>query len=387
MQIFYVTNSRLPTEKAHGLATMKLSEAFAKEGIKVKIFAPWRFNKIKSDPFKYYNVEKIFEIKKIPSIDFLPLKIFDSLAFYIQLFSFSFFVTLYLLLRHFHSLKNIIFFSHDHMPLFFLSFFAPNIFYDIHDFPTKNIFYRRVLKKSTGISVQTNWKIEELNRHFNIPNSKIIYWPNGTDVDYFAQSINRDFARQKLFLDLNKNIIIYTGHLYNWKGVDILAESAKQFDKNILFVFVGGTEKDVKRFRNKNKEIKNIIIIGHRPHEEILFWLKSADVLILPNTAKEDISKFYTSPMKLFEYMASGRPIIASRVPSITEILTDKNAVLVEPDNPDALAEGIKFLLDNPKIAFHLAKLAQEKSRQYTWSNRAQKILSFIKTICKIGEF
>lgn len=120
-------------------------------------------------------------------------------------------------------------------------------------------------------------------------------------------------------------------------------------------------------------------MVGHRPHQEIPYWLKAADVLVLPNSAKEKISRFYTSPLKLFEYMASGTPIVASDLPSIREVLNEKNAVLVKPDSPEFLTAGIMKVLENPYLSDKISKQAFQDVQNYTWEKRAEKILRFIK--------
>jgi glycosyltransferase involved in cell wall biosynthesis len=101
-------------------------------------------------------------------------------------------------------------------------------------------------------------------------------------------------------------------------------------------------------------------------------WQKAADVLVLPNTAKEEISARYTSPMKLFEYMASGTPVVASRLPSIVELTGEQRATLVEPDDPQALASGIKSVLagGEARSAHALAWV-----RDHAWQERAVRIL------------
>ncbi len=119
-------------------------------------------------------------------------------------------------------------------------------------------------------------------------------------------------------------------------------------------------------------------MVGAKPHDEIPLWLRAADVLILPNTANEDISKYYTSPMKLFEYMASGTPIVASALPSIREILNENNAVLVESDNPEKLAEGIKKVLADAELAKKISKQAFADVQNRTWGKRAEEILEFV---------
>ena len=121
------------------------------------------------------------------------------------------------------------------------------------------------------------------------------------------------------------------------------------------------------------------MIIGYRSHSEIPYWLKAADVLVLPNSGKEEISKYWTSPIKMFEYMASKRPIMASDLPSIREILNEGNAILVQPDNPQGLAEGIRKVLENKNLAEKISARAFDDVKQHTWAKRAEKILDFIK--------
>ena len=174
---------------------------------------------------------------------------------------------------------------------------------------------------------------------------------------------------------MDKKIILYTGHLYKWKGVDTLLKVAQDFQfPNALFVFVGGTKEDIKSFKEKAKNLDNVMIVGHKLYTEIPYWLKAADVLVLPNSGRQDISKHWTSPLKVFEYMASRRPIVASDLPSIREILNEENAILVEPDNPQALSSGILEALKNKQLSDKISSRAFEDVKQYSWDKRAEKI-------------
>ncbi|MCG2808867.1 MAG: glycosyltransferase, partial [Candidatus Portnoybacteria bacterium] len=125
----------------------------------------------------------------------------------------------------------------------------------------------------------------------------------------------------------------------------------------------------------------NILILGHRPYSEIPYYLKAADVLVLPNSGKEEISKSWTSPMKMFEYMASQRPIVASDLISLREILNENNAVLVEPDNSRALAEGIMSALKKDDFSAKILIEAWQNVQKYTWTERVKNILLFIKPL------
>jgi glycosyltransferase involved in cell wall biosynthesis len=176
-------------------------------------------------------------------------------------------------------------------------------------------------------------------------------------------------------------MVLYTGHLYSWKGVDTLARAAEILRLRTSVYFVGGTSKDVARFKKEFGNIANLHIMGHRSHKEIPIWQKAADVVVLPNTAREDISKYYTSPMKLFEYMASRRPIVATDIPSIREIVDDSRAIMVKPDDPESMARGIIEALENQELTDRITDAAYHSVALHTWGKRAQRILDFVGKI------
>jgi glycosyltransferase involved in cell wall biosynthesis len=213
---------------------------------------------------------------------------------------------------------------------------------------------------------------------FGVRKEKIIVERNAVDIKEFNISITKKEARIKLDLPIEKYIVVYTGHLYSWKGVDTLAEAAQKLSAEYLVVFVGGTEKDVKYFKEIHANDPHILIVGHKKHHEIPLWQRAADVLALPNTAKENISKYYTSPMKLFEYMASGTPIVVSHLPSLMELLNEENAVFFEPDNSDDLSKKIIWILKNKEMAEGLASRAMVDVQRHSWGERAKRILMFI---------
>jgi len=220
-----------------------------------------------------------------------------------------------------------------------------------------------------------------LTDQLGVEANKIIVSPDGVDLDQFNISASQNDCQQKLNLPLDKKIILYTGHLFAWKGVYVLAQASKFLTNDELIVIVGGMEYDqnqVKKYIQEN-DLKNIILIKHQAPEKIPYYLKAADAVVLPNSGKKKISKLYTSPMKLFEYMAAKKPIVASDLSSIREVLNKNNSILVEPDDPQALALGVKKVMADSESAQILVDQAYNDVQQYSWLKRATKIIEFIK--------
>ncbi|MEK7598912.1 MAG: glycosyltransferase [Patescibacteria group bacterium] len=386
MKLLYIANARIPTEKAHGLQIMKMCESFSSleaenEKLEVELILPRRINPIKIDPFIYYGVNKSFKIKYLPVLD---LVCFGRLGFWIESLFFSYAALFYVLFQ-----KAEIIYGRDELPLYFLSFFSAkggkNIFFEAHQ-GRINVAARRLFKKAGGI-ITISRGLKDFYVKRGAKSEKIIVAPDAVDFAVFNVSFSKEECRRKLNLPLDKKIVLYTGHLYKWKGADTLLKAAKLFQipgsgfQEALFVFVGGTDKDISVFKEKSLESKNILIAGHRPYLEIPLWLKAVDILVLPNSGKEEISRRFTSPLKLFEYMASGTPIVASDLPSIREILNDNLCTFFKPDDPADLADKIKFAVENYESLKIKADSASELVKNYTWDKRAASIAGLISGI------
>ena len=118
----------------------------------------------------------------------------------------------------------------------------------------------------------------------------------------------------------------------------------------------------------------NILILGHKHHGEIPLYLKAADCAVLVGKKTERISDKYTSPLKMFEYMASGCPIVAQDLPSFREVLNENNSVIVQAESPQAMYEGIKIVTEDRDLADKISRKAKEDAQIYTWRKRAEKI-------------
>jgi glycosyltransferase involved in cell wall biosynthesis len=186
---------------------------------------------------------------------------------------------------------------------------------------------------------------------------------------------NRRFARPR---QSESPVVTYAGHLYPWKGVDVLLRALALLPK-VRGIIVGGhpAEGDLMRLQALASTLgiqDRVSFTGFVHRSEVAGLLEQADVLVIPHTATP-VSERYASPLKLFEYMAAGKPIVASDVSSIREVLRDgENACLVRSADPEALASGIANVLGDQQLAERIARSAFEEASAYTWARRAERL-------------
>ncbi len=381
MKIIYIANVRIPTEKAHGIQIMKMSEAFSSAGSDLELVLPSRLNTKEfslADPFAYYQVKEKFILKKIKCFD--PVFLLQAKAgVYIKWQSFFFITSLFFYLLFKKDRKNHVFYARDGKLLPLLQLFSGRTVWEAHDLPKNANYYLPYWLKCWKIIAITERLKSDLIA-LGVGAEKIFVAPDGVDLAAF-EKIKEDSStlRKRLNLPLNEKIIMYSGHFYQWKGAQVLAEAAKHLSAGEIIVFIGGTEKDISAFKEKYGHIKNILILGHKPHQEVPHYLKAADVLILPNLGEEKISRNYTSPLKMFEYMAAQKPIIASDLLSIREILNSGNAILTPPNDAEALAQAITAVLKNGSFSDKITKQAFSDVLKFTWIKRAENIITFLK--------
>lgn len=180
--------------------------------------------------------------------------------------------------------------------------------------------------------------------------------------------------------------ILYLGHLYPQKGVDVLIEALKYLPNRKLYIVGGNKKTNISRLKKLISRLgvsEQVVFAGCVPHSDIEKYFEGAGVAVIPikNTLGQ---RLFTSPMKLFEYMSARIPIVASDFPSMREILENGNtAVLVKPEDPKALAEAIEKLLTDREFAGRIAGKAYEKVKDFTWEKRAKNIIRFIEHIIK----
>jgi glycosyltransferase involved in cell wall biosynthesis len=226
-----------------------------------------------------------------------------------------------------------------------------------------------VWRRADGYATITQGLADELVERFGAREALAVV-PDGARVDATRSWAPRAAA--------SPAVVGYSGHLYPWKGVDLVLEALAELP-GVRGLIVGGhpKEPDVSRLQDRARQLglsSRVTFTGMVPPHEVAARLDAADVLVLPNPASA-VSTRYASPLKLFEYLAMGRPIVASNLPAFREVVRDReNALLFEPGNASSLAHAIREAIVDRSLSEAIARRAFETAHEYSWDRRAERL-------------
>lgn len=376
MKITYITQSPVPSSAANSVHVMKMAQALAKAGHAVTLLSP-EYKRQGAKPFitdlySHYNVDSVFKYKSIPFIKNRRLRQSSN----------DFFVKLFLLLTR----TQLVFTRNPDAALAGLSLGLPTIF-EWHDSPANAA--PKILQKFLKIIRHKNFVAmivisqalkDEIQNQFPLPADKIIAAHDGADIII-------PVPRPKLALS-DKIRIGYAGHLYQGRGLDIIGAAAKNLP-DYEFHIVGGNADDLLFWQAEISGTRNIIFHGQVPPSEIPGYLASFDILLSPYQRKVAVSSgsgvassgntaSWMSPLKIFEYMASGKPIICSDLPVLKEVLRNQdNCLLCPPDDIQAWTSAINKLAEDKQLSDRLAENAfHDLKENYTWDARVKNIFA-----------
>jgi len=387
MNLIYIANVRMPTEKAHGHQIMKMGEVFVDAGATVELIVPNRFNPEydSTTPFDYYKIKNNFKIKKLKAIDPYFLLRWPA-GLYIKVQSAFFIFSLFWHFLFKRRKKDNIFYTRDEYLLPFLTMISKKVVWEVHALPSNLGRYGRVLPKCHKIVVLTQ-AIKDQLKEFDISEDKILVSPDAVDLTIFDIEMTKDEARKRLGLPQDKFILGYTGS-FKTKGMDKgIADIFKALNKikdnsKVVFVAVGGNEIETKFYRDLAKEedvSKMVLFFKKVTQSELAIYQKAFDVLMMPFPDKLHY-RLYMSPLKMFEYMAAKRPILATDLPAIREVLDHTCAYLAHPDDPESIAKGVEKMMFDSVYLQNISQLAYNKVGRYTWDKRAESIINFLIT-------
>ena len=370
MKVFYPYSELLPSEKARALQVVNTCYGLAKAGLDTKLYAGLKKSRL--DILKYYG------LRPIPNLSFISAPLLREFRLFGFKFSWegifkhncigylkrekeNFFIYTRHLKIAFSLLKKF-----PHLPLIYEA-------HEIFFLTKKNLFSLEdfVLSNSKGLVFITHSLRKKVEEFFTLKAPSVVI-PDGVNLELIEE------AKKKAL----EGEIVYVGQLYPWKGVKTLARAMVYLPGVKLTMVGGGSDKEREEIERIVDELKlkdRVKLTGFLPYFEALRFMTGARVLVLP-LEDEPIARYFTSPLKLFEYMASAVPIVASDLPTIREILRpEETGILVKPGDERVLAEAIARLLKDKSLSQTIANKAYHLSREYSWKKRAERIAHFIK--------
>jgi glycosyltransferase involved in cell wall biosynthesis len=368
MKIAYLANVRFPSERAHSAQIGHMCQAFAENGNDVTLLANKRTRESLIEVGEKYGFSPQFKMVRLRPNKIFPLIsasfVFGEFWFAAQVFLFS-------------GLKqyDLIYTRHEWVVWVLSYFISPEkIVWESHEakltFPA-----RRVLRRGIKTIVISDG-IEKTYCAYGVPVAQMLVAHDGIDASFFEKVEPKIAARHRLGIPNNKKVAMYIGGFDEWKGMETFF-AASEVSNIFLFVAIGGTAKHLAKYQVLYPKV---LFLGARPYIELKDNQQAADVLVIPNTAKNRLSSSYTSPLKLFAHMASGVPLVVSDIPSLTQVTPDDLVTKFRPDDAADLASKIKMTQTDYHSKKENATELIQTAKQYTWTKRAQSITIFYAT-------
>jgi len=395
LRMLYLSTARIPSEKAHAYQILKMCEAFTQQGTDVTLLYQKRDNSAWTqripDVFAYYGVRIPFAMKQLFcfEIPFLGERM-ARLQFYAGLVFYLLAAAFFIITRK----RSIdIIYCRDKFSLIAIGAAAAlagtPVFYEAHDFPQSLVWLQLLfLKLTDGVIVLT----EQLKNRFlqrGLPAAKVLVAHSAVDLEQFESNKKRvPDVRALLEIPPEAFLVGYVGRFVTMdqeKGLRELIEAMQHVPDSPVPVYlacIGGPMSAVPAYCAIIDELglsrERFIFHDLVPAGDVPSYLAEFDLAAMPFPWTAHYA-FNMSPLKMFEYMAAEKPIVATKLPSVMEVLKDGvNAVLVEPDNPAALAQGIQHIVLDQAFARKIGENARRDVNSYTWQRRAEKILAFI---------
>ena len=388
MRIAYVTHTRFPTEKAHGHQVAHVCKAVSDLGHDVTLLAPDLPTGIRQDAFTYYRLPKIFTLRKLHAFDALNHPLIPGFfAFLVSMRSYR------------KSLKK--FFAKNKFDLLYarspiiasaLLAFGMPVVLELHTLPKRGRsgFVKLCNRCRLVICLTSPMRDELLS--WGVEKKFLMVEPDAVDLERFKKIPSSREAKRKFHLPDDRPVIGYVGSLVTFdnlqKGVKILVDALSRLKKQGVPVFgfiVGDPAKWRKRYKHHAYEVglsdDDIIFHDAIPSHRVAEALAACDVLVYP--APEPKHAFFrrdTSPLKLFEYLASGVPAVCADIPPIRDVVDKTTVRFVHPGSETSLAGAIKDVLEHPREASVRATKGELAVGEHTWKKRMQRILKHVSS-------
>ncbi len=381
MKIALITNSRIPSLTANSIQAMKVAQALMQLGHDVRMFAP-----AEAEPATHEALLAHYGLQVAPPLKLIPsFRLFRRLDFVLRAQAAAEKFGADLIYTWLPQSAVFALVRRDPVVLEMHADVAGNGAWWLRQFwkrPGRKLMtvttsaLRKALERSTNLQSRPE-------RSRRVDETSLLVAPNGVELEKYAGLPSPVEARQHL--NLKEGLTVgFTGHIYPGRGADLLFELARQMPQ-VNFLWVGGAPDLVDFWRGKltDAHMTNVTMTGFVKHEVIPLYQAAADVLLMPYSRSisassgQDIAEVI-NPMKMFEYMASGRAILSADLSSIREVLNEGNAVLCEPGEIGKWRLEIEALLTDEPRRLALGAQARKDVEQLTWVKREERIMSAI---------
>jgi glycosyltransferase involved in cell wall biosynthesis len=410
MKLIYAANARFPSEKAHPYQIVQMCEAFAAQGADVTLLYASRRNPpaLRTDDiWGYYGVAHNFEAERLACLDVYPFAerlpgrlrlIWTRFAAWLATLTYNL-----ALLWRLRGERETAVYSRDPISLAALAALWPRragrLFFEAHTYPATGVGLRirRFLARRIGGFVVITGHLKDRYAALGVPADSLLVAHDGIRRARFEVEGDRMAWRARSGWPADAFIVGYMGR-FQTLGMDkglgelveaVVALAAEGAPGRVRLGLVGGPAEMVETIRDHLRSAglppDTVLYAGQVPPADVPGYLRAFDVCAMPFPWTEHFA-YYASPMKLFEYMASHTPVVASDLPSTAEVIrAGENGLLYPPGDEAALAAALRTLRDDPATGARLAGQAARDVLDYTWEARARRILGMINSRLERG--
>ena len=370
MKIICISTSVIPAVTAHSMQLMKVCHALGQLGHKAELIVPGNAGEVWETLAEHYGLSQPFSIKYIKSRPTFKRYDFSLKA-----------------IQYAQRQKPDLIYTWL-LPAAVMALWAdmPAVL-ELHDRITgigAPWFFKQFLASKTPkrLAVITDALMKKLSRQFPKYEGNIdtVLAPNGVELERYKHLPSTSDARKQLGLP-DRLTVVYSGGFYAGRGIELLHGLARQNPK-IQFIWAGGTARSIEEWMQKlsTEGLENVRLTGFINNDKLPLYQAAGDILVMPfNTAiagsSGGNSAEICSPMKMFDYLASGRAIMASDLPVLHEVLNDGNAMLLPPEDLDAWQKALIRLAADQSLRRELGEQARKDAGGYTWLKRETEIL------------
>lgn len=379
MRIAYCTNVRLPSERAHGHQIAQVCDALVTLGHEVTIIAPYRENIVKEDYWTYYGASRKVRLRLIGRFDAIKSRWTPGI---LGLWTMNWRLRRNIRKQLKEDAPDLLYTRTPALLSAMLKTGIPVVL-ELHQLPRRG---RRAFVKACNrcrrVAALTSAMRDALIG-WGVEPKCVIVAGDAVDLKRFQTLPSAAEARAAFSLGTDRLVVGYVGRLKTLgmdKGVAVMLQAfalLKQKKKFFGFI-VGGPKADEEEYVKMAAELglttKDIAFTGEIPAADVPKSMAACDILAMPFPDFPHY-RHHMSPLKMFEYMAAGRPLITSDLPTVRDVLDESTAVFCAPGSAESFAKALQWIADHPKEAEERAKRAKELVKKHTWEERMKRIL------------